>query len=72
MSSLDVQYLKNKGVGMTPQQVKEYFGNYYQFKKKTGMSSSSLINWMQWGYIPEASQYKIERLTKGELKTEWS
>ena len=57
---------------MKPDDVKQYFGNSYQFKKKTGMSDASFRNWMKWGFVPEASQYKIERLTKGKLKTEWS
>lgn len=32
----------------------------------------SLRNWIKWGYIPEGSQYKLERLSGGQLKTEWS
>ncbi len=57
---------------MTVEEVREYFGNSYQFKKRTKMSDASFRNWMRWGFIPEGSQYKLERLTKGELKTEWS
>ncbi len=58
---------------MTPKQVKIFFNNStYRFWKDTGMSPSSLRNWMIWGYVPEASQYKLERLTKGKLKTQWS
>jgi hypothetical protein len=57
---------------MTPTDVLKYYGSQYRFAKSTGMASASLCNWLKWGYIPEASQYKIERLTKGELKTEWS
>lgn len=38
----------------------------------TKMSSSTLGNWLRWGYVPEDAQYKLERLTKGELKTEWT
>jgi hypothetical protein len=61
---------------MTPQEVWDYFGNSYQFKKKTGISDASLRNWMSWGFIPENSQYKIERLTKnnpkGQLRTQWT
>jgi hypothetical protein len=61
---------------MTPQEVWDYYGNSYQFQKRTGMTSASLRNWVAWGRIPEASQYKIERLTKnepqGQLKTQWT
>ncbi len=57
---------------MTVEEVRAYFGNSYQFKKRTKMSDASFRNWMKWGFIPEGSQYKLERLTKGELKTEWS
>jgi len=57
---------------MTPDDVKKYFINSYQFKKKTGMSDASFRNWMKWGRVPEDSQYRLERLTGGELKTEWS
>lgn len=57
---------------MKPKEVWDYYGNSYLFKKKTGMSDASLRNWMKWGYIPEGSQHKIERLSKGDLKTEWT
>jgi DNA-binding transcriptional regulator Cro len=55
---------------MTPQQVWDYYGSSYKFHKKTGMSNASIVNWMKWGYVPEDSQYRLERLTKGELKRE--
>lgn len=57
---------------MTPDDLVKYYGNSYQFKKKTKMSDASFRNWQKWGFVPEASQYKIERLTNGELKTEWT
>jgi len=57
---------------MTPDDVYKYYKSTYRFNKQTGMSHRSLINWLRWGFVPEASQYKIERLTNGELKTEWS
>ena len=57
---------------MTPQDVKNYYGTSYNFKKITGISHVSFLNWLKLGRIPENSQYKLERLTKGELKTEWS
>ncbi len=57
---------------MSPQEVWDFFGNGYRFKKATGMSDRSLVNWLKWGYIPEGSQHKIQRLTEGKLKTDWS
>jgi hypothetical protein len=53
---------------MTPQEVWNYYGSSYQFHKKTGMSNASIVNWMKWGFVPENSQYKLERLTNGVLK----
>jgi hypothetical protein len=55
---------------MTIEEVKNYYGNSYKFMKRTKMSDATFRNWMRWGFIPEASQYKLERLTKGELKAE--
>lgn len=57
---------------MKPDDVKQYYGTQYNFRKLTGMSTATLANWIKWGYVPEASQYKLERLTNGELKTEWT
>ena len=57
---------------MKPEDVLKKYGSQYQFHKETGMSHSSLGLWLKLGYVPEASQYKLERLTKGELKTEWT
>ena len=55
---------------MTPQQVWDYYGSSYKFHKQTGMSNASIVNWMKWGYVPEDSQYRLERLTEGALKRE--
>lgn len=57
---------------MTPDDVKSYYGSQYNFRKETGMSASTLANWLKWGYVPEDSQYRLERLTNRELKTEWT
>lgn len=56
---------------MTPEEVKKYYGSAYNFRKQTGMSAMTLCYWLRWGYVPEASQYKIERLTDGVLKADW-
>jgi|HubBroStandDraft_2_1064218.scaffolds.fasta_scaffold254810_2 hypothetical protein len=61
-----------RGVNMTPQEVLTYYGSQYKFQKETRMSHTSLGNWMKWGFVPENSQYKLERLTKGQLKTDWT
>ncbi len=57
---------------MTPEDVKKYYKSQYNFRKETGMSTSTLGNWLKWGYIPVDSQYRLERLTEGKLKTEWT
>lgn len=56
---------------MTPGDVKKYYSSMLKFREVTGMSCTSLSNWFKWGFVPENSQYKLERLTKGELKVEW-
>lgn len=53
---------------MTPEDLKTYFKTGYRFKQETGMSDASFTNWQKQGFIPEASQCKIERITKGKLK----
>lgn len=55
-----------------PQDVKNYYGSLYNFRKMTGMATGTLANWLKWGFVPENAQYKVERLTKGKLKTEWT
>jgi hypothetical protein len=57
---------------MTPQDVKRFYSSTYKFRKETGMSASTLGNWLKWGFVPEDAQYKLERLTRGKLKTEWT
>ena len=53
---------------MTCEEVRAYYGNSYQFKKKTKMSDATFRNWMKWGFIPENAQYKLEYITGGKLK----
>jgi len=53
---------------VTPEDVKKYYGSLYRFNKDTGMSASTLRNWLCSGRIPEDSQYRIERITNGMLK----
>ncbi len=56
---------------MTPKDIKKYYKTGYKFSKETGMSQSSLVNWVKWGYVPLVSQAKIEQLTEGKLKSDW-
>jgi hypothetical protein len=57
---------------MTPQDVLRKYGSQYNFHKATGMAHGSLGNWIKWGFVPETSQYKLERITDGELKSNWT
>lgn len=57
---------------MKPEDVKAYYGSQRQFHKKTGMSQCTLGNWLKWGFVPENAQYKLEFITEGKLKTDWT
>lgn len=56
---------------MTPKEVKKYYRTLYGFNKQTGMSCSSLHNWLKWGYVPLVSQVKLEKMTNGALTAHW-
>ncbi len=55
---------------MTPQQVLEKYGSQYRFQKETGMSHRCLGRWLKDGKVPETSQYKLETITGGSLKSD--
>jgi hypothetical protein len=55
---------------MTPIEVKNYFKTGYNFKALTGMSASTLGNWLVTGEIPITSQARIQLITNNELKAE--
>lgn len=57
---------------MTPDDLYKFYGSGYKFSKETGISTSSFYNWRKWGKVPEDAQYKIERITEGKLKTQWT
>ena len=57
---------------MTFEDIQKYFGNSYQFFKKTGMGSTNYLNWQRRGYIPIETQVKLEKMTNGELKADLS
>ena len=53
---------------MTPVDVLKFYGTRYRFAKETKMSANTLGNWMECGFIPEDAQYRMERITNGQLK----
>jgi hypothetical protein len=54
---------------MTALEVLQHYKSYHYFQKETGMSSSSLWNWVnRYGFVSIDSQLKIEKLSGGELK----
>ncbi len=55
---------------MTPDEVLKKYRSIHHFHKKTGMSHSSLANWINQGYVPIDSQRKIEAISGGELKAD--
>lgn len=57
---------------MKPEEILAYYGSKYKFNKETGFSANTLGNWLKWGFVPEESQYRLERVTKGLFKTEWT
>jgi hypothetical protein len=52
--------------------VLSYYGSAYQFAKQTGMAINNIRNWRLFGYIPAASQMKLESLTNGALKASFA
>lgn len=58
-------------IKMKPSDVKKYYRTGYNFRKETGMSDSTLYNWLRWGQIPFDSQKKIEELTDNKLIAVW-
>lgn len=55
---------------MTIEDVLKYYGNIYQFSKKTGISPSNVYNWKKYGYVPLSMQCRIQILTNNELKAD--
>jgi hypothetical protein len=56
---------------MKPEDVRRHYRTSYNFRKETGMSTASWFNWTDSGFVPIASQFKLEEMTKGELKASW-
>ena len=57
---------------MTIGELVDYYGNGYQFKKRTKMSGTVFYNWCRQGYVPIASQFRLQELTDGVLKANFS
>lgn len=57
---------------MTPQEIKDYYRTTYNFRKMTGISSTTLANWLKWGYVPTNAQARIEIISGGVLKADES
>ncbi len=55
---------------MTLLDVQTYYKTGYQFQKITGLSHTNWNNWRRAGYIPIQAQFRIEQLTKGDLKAD--
>lgn len=55
---------------MKLEDVKDFYGNSYQFSKKTGMDHANYLNWQKKGFIPIKTQLRIEKMTNGMLKAD--
>jgi len=53
---------------MTIEEFKAYYGNGYQFSRRTGLGATSFHSWVARGYIPIASQVRLEKITDGGLR----
>lgn len=53
---------------MTLDEILDYYGNSYQFWKKSRMSITNIHNWRRQKCIPMVSQGRLELLTNGGLK----
>lgn len=56
---------------MTPKEVHRYYKSLYRFHKETGMSCSTLGNWLRWGFVPLKAQVKLQQLSRGDLVAHW-
>ena len=57
---------------MKPEDIKKHYGSNYRFSKETGYAPNTLRYWIRLGYVPEEAQYKMERITNGLFKTQWT
>ena len=47
-----------------------YFGNGNKLCKALKISRTNITNWRKIGYIPLFQQYRLERITKSELRAD--
>jgi hypothetical protein len=52
---------------MTPEEVLDFYKTKYAFNKATGMNINALRYWIKTGFIPLATQYKLEGYSNGRL-----
>lgn len=52
---------------MTLDEVEAYFGTFYRACKKLEIVPQNMTKWKKQGYIPMIQQYRIAKLTEGEL-----
>ncbi len=55
---------------MTIDDLARFYKSSYLFRKQTGMSATTYMNWVHWGFIPIKAQFEIEALTGGALKAD--
>jgi hypothetical protein len=55
---------------MTLKEVYEYFGSAYKIALTLGITNAAIYGWNQRGRVPYLQQKKLEKLTKGALKTD--
>ena len=55
---------------MTIDDVLNFYKTSYGLEKITKMSHANISNWKARGYIPIATQMKLERLSSGALKAD--
>ncbi len=53
---------------MKPEDVLAFFGTPRKFHRATGMSCTTLYNWLNSGFVPESAQGRLQGLTGGQLK----
>lgn len=58
---------------MTTDDLYKHYGTQTAIARAAGIKNRQTVNeWFRRGYVPEAWQFKFERLTDGALKADWS
>lgn len=55
---------------MTPQEVKDFYGNKIKAAAEIGVSLQTINNWFKENNIPRLSQLAIQTLSKNKLKAD--